>query len=212
LSLIAPDTTVYTVTTPGIEASTTTTSTVLCLENPQPGIWQLLVEDLSGSEEYETEISVNGDGSYSIGALASSRTPTSTISLFYDLDSDNRTGQLIVQDLSLNSTNHIWRPDALASGVYHIYAMVDDPLDGPAYAYASETITVTDITPPPVPTGLTVSGTDDEVVLSWNTVEAPDFAGYRLYYTEPGSGLTSVIDLSGDASTFTLGGLYLAGD
>lgn len=50
---------------------------------------------------------------------------------------------------------------------------------------ATQTIAVSpssDVTPPPVPTGLMVTGTTDRSVsLSWSPVSAPDLAAYRVY-------------------------------
>lgn len=43
------------------------------------------------------------------------------------------------------------------------------------------TATPEDRTPPPVPAGLTADPGDQRVLLSWNTVDAEDLTGYRLY-------------------------------
>jgi hypothetical protein len=154
----------------------------------------------------------NGDGSYSIGVIGSSSTLTSTISLFYDTSASERTGIPLVQDLPLSTTSYTWRPGAVAAGSYHIYAMVDDPLDAPAYAYSPTTISISDSTPPDVPAGLRAEDAGGSAQISWTPSLAPDVAGYRIYYTEPDSGTTFTSDLpDGQRASYTQQGLYLGG-
>lgn len=52
----------------------------------------------------------------------------------------------------------------------------------------SETVqaTPTDKTPPPVPTGLAALRTEIGVKVYWDTVQAEDLAGYRVYRRQPG--------------------------
>jgi hypothetical protein len=100
----------------------------------------------------------------------------------------------------------------VAAGTYHIYAMVDDPLDAPAYAYSAATISISDSTPPDVPTGLRAQDAGGSALISWAPSAAADVAGYRIYYREPGGGASFVSDLpDGQRASYTQQGLYLNG-
>lgn len=235
LSLITPDGQTLTATSPGVVATTTATQTLLTVANPTPGGWKISIDNLNGGEQYAvvalgarpeatvasptitssiatTTIASNTDGSYSIGLVASSATPTSTISLFYDTSDISHTGIPIVQGLPLTTTSYNWQPTTVPSGIYHIYAMVDDPLGVPAFAYSPTPVTINDITPPDTPTGLSVSGNGSNATISWQPSTAPDAAGYRVYYREPGGGTTFVEDIpSAYQTTYTQEGLYLNG-
>jgi hypothetical protein len=55
-------------------------------------------------------------------------------------------------------------------------------------ASAHATANYKDLLPPPVPTGLTALVETNAVRLVWDAVQAPDFAGYKIYRTE-GTGI-----------------------
>ena len=225
LSLIAPDGQTLTASSPGIDATTSPTQTLLSVSSPLPGLWQARADNLAdtqytliafGARPVPTvnapTVADNGDGSYTIGVIGSSSTPTSTISLFYDASPSEHTGTPLVQDLPLSTTAYTWRPGAVAAGSYHIYAMVDDPLDAPAYAYSPTTISISDSTPPDVPADLRAQDAGGSALISWTPSLAPDVAGYHISYTEPSSGTTFTSDLpDGQRASYTQQGLYLGG-
>jgi hypothetical protein len=225
LSLIAPDGQILTASSPGIVATLDLTQTLLAVKHPMPGLWQARADNLAdaqytlaalGARPAPTvsapTVTDNGDGSYSIGVIGGSSTLTSTISLFYDASPSEHTGIPLVQDLPLSTTSYLWRPGAVAAGIYHIYAMVDDPLDAPAYAYGAATISISDSAPPDVPVGLRAQDAGGSALISWTPSLASDVAGYRIYYSEPGSGATFMSDLpDGQCSSYTQQGLYLSG-
>ncbi|MBC8078474.1 MAG: fibronectin type III domain-containing protein, partial [Chloroflexales bacterium] len=226
LELIAPGgTTVYTAGTPGISITNTPTQTLLGINNPTPGTWLINAAGSVAGDQISLSafggqpvatvaaptVAANADGSYTIGYTGSSATPTSTVSLFYDTSPISRTGVPIAQGLPL-AGSFTWTPDRIANGTYHIYAMVDDALGVPDFAYAAAPITITDTTPPPVPTNVLLSTQVTSTTVRWSHTAPPDIGGYRLYYTEPG-GHTSVIDVTAGADTsYLLAGLYLNGD
>jgi hypothetical protein len=134
LSLIAPDGQTLTASSPGVVATTSLTQTLLTVSSPLPGLWQARADNLAdaqytlaalGARPVPTvsapTVTDNGDGSYSIGVIGSSSTPTSTLSLFYDASASEHTGLPIAQDLPLSTTSYLWRPGAVAAGTYHIY-------------------------------------------------------------------------------------------
>ena len=61
-----------------------------------------------------------------------------------------------------------------------------------------------DTTPPPVPTGLTATAGNGQVVLSWTAVNAPDLAGYTVYRSTSGA---TAIETNTTATTLTVTGL-----
>lgn len=172
LSLTTPGGQTLDAGSPEVVATTVATQTLLTVPNPTPGAWQVVVGNLNGGEQYlvvalgaqpPAEVTApiitdNGDGSYTITMVGSSSTPTSTLSLFYDRSDSERTGIALVEELPLTTSSYTWQPTAMASGTYYLYAMVDDPLGAPAYAYSATPITITDTTPPDTPAGLAGHG------------------------------------------------------
>jgi len=225
LSLVTPNGQALNASSPGVITTTSLTQTLLTVANPIPGEWQIHVDNLTGGEQYDVvafgarqaavvaipSVTDNGDGSYTIGVVATSNTPTSTISLFYDTSPISHTGQVIVQDLPLTTTTYRWQPDRIASGTYFIYAMVDDPLGAPAFAYGASPLTIHDSTPPAPPTDLRVSTLGSNAEITWQPSSTSDVAGYHVYYREPG-GTTFVADIpNSQQSSYTQSGLYLNG-
>jgi len=158
-------------------------------------------------------VTANGGGSYTIGLSAGSATLTSTLNVFYDTSPISRTGQLIASGLPLTTTSYMWQPTDVVSGTYYVYAMVDDPLGAPAYAYAAAPVTIADTTPPDTPTGLSAVVNGSAVTFTWQPSLAPDVAGYRVRYREPGGGQTFMADVpGGQSTTYTQSGLYLNGN
>jgi Tol biopolymer transport system component len=225
LSLTTPDGRTLGAGSPGVTASATLTQTLLAVADPQPGRWQATASGLDGGEYLlaalgarpgaavaPPTVTPNADGSYTIGLIASSAAPTSTISLFVDSSPDARAGQPIARGLPLTTTAYTWRPGALAAGDYYLYAMVDDPLGAPAFAYAAAPIAYRDATAPATPAGLGVAATGAGAAISWRPGAEPDLAGYRVYYTEPGGGATFVADIpDGARDSYVQEGLYLNG-
>ena len=225
LSLTTPDGQSLTSSSPGVVATVGLTQTLLTVNHPLSGRWQAQADALTGAAHILTVLGVrptstvrtptvtdNGDGSYTIGVMGSSSTPTSTLSLFYDVSPSDHTGMPIVQDLPITTTSYLWRPSAVVTGTYHLYAMVDDPLDAPAYAYSATTIQISDRTPPDAPTGLRARDTGGSALINWTPSLAPDVAGYRIAYREPASGTTFISDVpDGQRTSYTQQGLYLNG-
>jgi hypothetical protein len=230
LSLLDPDGTMLDATSVEIIATTTATQTLLTVPDPILGDWQIIIDNLESGERHITAawgtqppasmnvpiVTSNDDGSYTIDIMASSSTPTSTISLFYDTSDTARTGKLIVQDLPLNTTSYRWQPQRIISDTYYIYAMVDDPLGTPAFAYSSTPITIQDTMPPDTPSNLQVSVDapgSTSATISWNASTAPDTSGYRLYYQDPDSKTIFIADVPDREQTaYTQYGLYVDGD
>jgi hypothetical protein len=178
----------------------------LCgIANPMPGVWQISVANLPAGRSQivalgaarpaaidQLRINPNNDDSFTIAMTATSSTPTSTISLFYDEEPNAFAGRPITEGLALNTGSFRWQPIGVASGEYYIYAMVDDPLGAPAYRAITTPITISDTTAPAPPTALTVLPAPASAELSWQAPTDADVAGYRVYYRDPRYGKTFV--------------------
>jgi hypothetical protein len=82
-----------------------------------------------------------------------------------------------------DGTGHVaYTPDPDYSGLYSFTYTVNDD-DGAVSNEATVTVTVTDVTPPSPPEGVSavLSGTDS-VIISWLPNEENDLAGYLIYY------------------------------
>jgi len=211
---------------PNVVVSTVLTQTLFSLANPESGTWQVTVNNILNNEPYivavlgakppatitPPTVKANVDGSYSLNFIGQSNTPTSTISLFYDTSAISHTGQPIVSNLPLTTTTYTWQPDAVLAGSYFIYAMVDDPLGAPVYAYSASAINLTDTTPPDAPTNLSVTPNENSALITWQPSQAKDVTGYTLYLSEPNNGVTQMTDIpNGQQSRYTQLGLYLDG-
>jgi subtilase family serine protease/flagellar hook assembly protein FlgD/fibronectin type 3 domain-containing protein len=75
----------------------------------------------------------------------------------------------------------LWDVAGLAFGTYRLRAIATDRTFQSDPAPQSIGVEITDVTPPPIPTGLTAQVTGRDVRLSWNGVGASDLGGYRLY-------------------------------
>jgi len=211
---------------PKVVVSTVLTQTLFSVANPEAGTWQVNVNNIPNGEPYvvavfgakqpatitQPTIKSNTNRSYTIDFIGQSKAPTSTISLFYDTSSISHTGRPIVSNLPLTATSYTWQPDAVPAGNYFIYAMVDDPLGAPVYAYSASAINLTDTTPPDAPTNLSVTPNENSALISWQPSQAKDVAGYTIYISEPNNGVTQMTDIPNSQQTkYTQQGLYLNG-
>jgi hypothetical protein len=105
-------------------------------------------------------------------------------------------GTAIVQKLSANGGLYDWDMSGLAAGSYAYGARLDDHATGNGHVvvWSPYTVTLTDTTPPPVPTLFGSLGYVDTLIVYWSRDDVtPDLAGYLVEYTVPDWNLTTPI-------------------
>lgn len=227
LSLRTPAGATLTPGSPELQVTTVATQTMFVVQRPLAGDWQLAIGDREASTRYNVvalgaveaptvqtpSVSANGDGSFTIGLVSASGTPTSTISLYADDGSGARAGIPIVEGLPLSTTSYRWTPERIAAGQYTIYALVDDPLGAAVTGPRSQPIVLSDTTAPAPPRNVQVRSSTGAAQINWTPGLEPDIAGYRIYYREPGGGAEFITQVDGNTrQNYTQEGLYLNGD
>ena len=97
-------------------------------------------------------------------------------------------GTTIVQKRSAMSGQYDWDLSGLAAGTYAFGARIDDHATGNGHVvvWSPYTVTLVDVTPPPVPALAGQLAYTDTLVVYWNRDDAtPDLAGYLVEYTVP---------------------------
>lgn len=195
------------------------------IKNPSPGIWQVEVFNSEGIGAYtvsvyslnsppqieitEPSTKVTADGSITIGYTARDADDTAKISLYNDTDREGGNGVLIVDNLLENDTTggYTWDVSGVPSGIYYIYAVIDDGKNAPVFTYSTGAVEVVHSDAPPTPTGFsgTVSGTT--VSLRWDSM--PNVTGYKIYYTDDPTHFTykNSLPLSNAFTSYQLGEL-----
>ncbi|NTV64640.1 MAG: fibronectin type III domain-containing protein, partial [Oscillochloris sp.] len=223
LRLRAPNGSVLTPASPGVTSETTTSQITMVVTSPAAGLWTVEVEGDSphvliarGAAPLPTLaapiVTPAGDGSFTIGLLASSSTPTATLSLFYDTNTGTHTGAQIAAGLPVATTSYSWAPVGVSSGSYYVYAVLDDPLGLPLIADVTQPVTVSDTTAPAPPSQVQATASDGAMTVSWAGSPSADVAGYRLYYREPGGGSEFMSDIADSTQrSYLQRGVFLAG-
>lgn len=144
-----------------IDEFTTPTSKSVIVFNPTPGIWDAKAVDESslGSVEYtalrDSEaptievISPSTDTSsqsVDIQYNAFDSDSEAKVQLFYDNDNEGFDGLAIASDLieSDGTGSFTWNTEGIPSGEYHIYAMVMDENNPPAFSYSPGKVLITE--------------------------------------------------------------------
>ncbi|MEA5575068.1 DUF4114 domain-containing protein [Anabaena sp. UHCC 0451] len=144
-----------------IDELTDSTSKVVIIFNPIPGIWDIQVADETGLgaiqytaatdseaptiEIIDPNIDVNG-GQVTISYNAVDADSNAEIKLFYDNDNLGFDGILFADGLTEADGfgNFIWDTQGVATGEYFIYAMVVDENNPPAFSYSSGKVLITE--------------------------------------------------------------------
>ena len=142
-----------------VEKFTNSNTKTVVVVDPEPGIWDILLEDKTGlgevkytalgeSEAPEVEITLleqNIDGSeVTINYNAFDADSQAQIKLFYDDDDRDFNGLLITDDLieADGAGSFTWNTEGIAPGDYHVYAMVMDENSVPSFDYSEQSITI----------------------------------------------------------------------
>lgn len=140
------------------EFTDSNTKTVVVID-PEPGIWDILVEDETGlgdvrytatGQFYAPEVEItsleqNIDGSeITINYNAFDADSEAQIKLFYDDDDRDFNGLLIEDEIieSDGAGSFTWNTEGIAPGDYHVYAMVMDENSVPSFDYSEQSITI----------------------------------------------------------------------
>ncbi len=224
LRLRMPDGTVLTPSSSGVVTETTATQVTMVVPSPAAGSWTVEVEGSGGhvlvargttplATLATPTVTSTGDGAFNIGLVASTATPTATLSLFADTSAGTRIGAQIVAGLPVTTTSYLWRAVGVPSGTYHLYAVLDDPLGLPLSADAIQTVTISDTTAPAPPSQVVTVAHDGTLDVRWAGSTSADVAGYRLYYREPGGGaeyISNIVDST--QRSYLQRGVFLPGN
>jgi hypothetical protein len=139
--------------------------TVIRVDSPQVGQWQVILDDTTGLGTVETMVLVSAPSpDMSIQSVTGGllREPVAievavsvpgsevSVALFYDTDADGHDGVLIADGLTMTEgglIEYVWDTTSVASGEYYLYARVFDSVNPPAYAYFAESVRITDRVP-----------------------------------------------------------------
>ncbi|MFN9405479.1 MAG: Calx-beta domain-containing protein [Dolichospermum sp.] len=144
-----------------VEELSDSTSKVIVVFNPQPGIWNIKVVDETGlgevsytdlrnsflpSIEITSPATDVSGGIVTINYNAFDADSNAEIALFYDTDNQGFDGIQIVDDLIENdgSGSFLWNTEGVATGEYFIYGMVIDENNPPALSYSSGQVRITE--------------------------------------------------------------------
>ncbi len=185
---------------PGLAYTETLTSRTYFIEKPLPGTWEAVIDNLNGGENYRfeslgrnlppelsasalTALAIEGmeaPTGYLIEWNALDSDPDTNLSLFYDSDGQGADGTLIASGIDPAQGSYLWEPVGVQSGVYSIYAEIDDLKNVPVTAYFAETVPVVNDARPAAPSGL-LAEFDRSLQTCWNLNAETDVTGYVVY-------------------------------
>lgn len=109
------------------------------------------------------------------------------INLYYDDDNYGANGVLIAQDIPEDDlADHFsWTPDSVSTGLYHIYATIQDSSNAITTSYANRAVKLLAENAPNPPNNLTYVLSDTSIHLSWEkTSNTPSY--FKIYYDSDG--------------------------
>jgi hypothetical protein len=185
---------------PGLAYTETKTTSTYFIEKPLPGEWEAVIDNLKGGENYRFESfgrnlppelsasalsalateGIDAPAGYLIEWKALDSDKDTTLSLFYDNDGQGADGTLIASGIDPAQNSYLWEPDGVQSGVYSIYAEIDDLKNVPVIAYFAETVMVVNDTAPAAPVGMQAEF-DGSLQACWNLNSETDVTGYEVY-------------------------------
>jgi hypothetical protein len=185
---------------PGLAYTETKTTSTFFIEKPLPGVWEAIIENLKGGENYRFESygrnlppeiapsalsALSAEGmqaptGYLIEWNALDSDKDTTLSLYYDTDGQGADGTLIASGIDPAQGSYLWQPVGVQSGTYYIYAEIDDLKNLPVTAYFAQTVSVINDTPPSPPVGLQAEY-DGSLQACWTLNSEVDVTGYTVY-------------------------------
>ncbi len=136
-----------------VEQLSGTTITTVGILAPTPGIWTIILSNIGALGEVEYSATRNSVApQITMGAVSADNLTSrvslkysafdadsdARVSLFYDSDDHGLDGVLIADGLieSDGTTHFIWDTSKVFPGTYHVYAIIDDGMNEPAFAYS----------------------------------------------------------------------------
>ncbi len=144
-----------------VEELSDSTTKVVVIFNPQPGIWDINVVDPTGlgavkytaaTDSFLPTIDITSPatdvsgGEVTINYNAFDADSNAEVKLFYDTDNQGFDGILIADNLLENdgAGSFLWNTEGIPSGDYFIYAMVMDENNPPAFDYSPGRVRITE--------------------------------------------------------------------
>jgi len=147
---------------------------------------------------------LDGSAPVDIEFIATDADNEAVIDLYLDTDNEGTGGLLLVAGLKEGTdTSFSWTPEVatLSSGVYYLYARLDDGINTPVVVRNPNSITLTNPNAPDSVTNLTGTAGDGMVALTWDAAPDADLAAYRVVFSRtPGDGEFEV-SVSADTNT-----------
>ena len=87
---------------------------------------------------------------------------------------------VLSDNIALGAGSFLWNTEGLSTGDYQLIVEVSDGKNAPINVIASKIVSVVDITPPAVPTGLQAVSGPGRLSVSWTPNTEKDIAGYEI--------------------------------
>lgn len=174
-----------------------TGNSIYVVENPMAGEWTAVAHPgVTGSLEFEvwganaapelSNLTVQSLGNdYQIDFQALDADDDPRVSLYYTTSPTLTNGTLIAEGLSASQVqSFVWNVSdgSVPSGKYYIYAIAEDDLNTPAIMFTANAVEVIDPLAPSQVTILQLSAVENAIDVQWDSVSAPDLAGYQVWY------------------------------
>ena len=175
------------------------TAQTYIIRKPEAGEWKLRIDDLDGDENYRIQVlgakpapsiqlatpstqNEAGSPAYTIQWDANDPTGTATISLYYDDDNQGVDGTPIAENFDSTARSYQWDTSSVSTGEYYVYALIDDTKNMPGVSYSNGTVQIFNNTPPVTPVGLSVTPSNEALILHWQPNTELDLANYNVYH------------------------------
>lgn len=175
-----------------VSSETTTKQAFYAFKQPEQGEWKIVIKsedaeyaiDIAGADP-EPSITFGentGDGeiinqSWSLNNVNEDY----KVHLLYDDNNKDFNGIEIATDLSIGTTDQDWDISDIETGVYYLYAELENTKTGVTKAfYSDQSIRIVQAGAPAAPSGLRATNNDTDILVDWEAV--PDAVEYTLYY------------------------------
>ena len=200
--MVLPDGTTITPENAGVVAnaeyaeSATEGKAFFAFRNPPTGEWAV---DVPADQEYVLHVytdniapaidnlGTTGSGTVNISWTDDDPDSDAEIRLYYDTDNGGTDGVLIADGISedADEDTYVWDAGDLPTGVYHVYATIDDGVNGKRSVYADAPVVLAQAGAPDAPSQLTASVAEGDLALQWQTPDG-EALRYVVYYASRG--------------------------
>ena len=162
-------------------------------DNPQTGLWKLRTPiemrdafiDVFGADLQNSivtdSLSRTNDGIVKVKWYSHSANDDAKVSLYYDQDQNSYNGVSIAKlNYQKGDQEYNWDTSELPSGVYSVYAVLEDTISTPVASYAPNSVRI-GIDELEAPSNLSHQLSGDSILLTWYYPDAEDVK-FHLYY------------------------------